>query len=66
MGIRRLEPIDGQRVNHAPAPRERGGLFSNDHAPRGHEGSLDTTTLVDHRRWLATPGITVITSAIPK
>jgi hypothetical protein len=30
------------------------------------DGALDTTTLIDNWRWLATPGITVITSAIPK
>ena len=30
------------------------------------DGILDTTTLIDNWKWLATPGITVITSAIPK
>ena len=30
------------------------------------DGILDTTTLIDDWKWLATPGITVITSAIPK
>jgi hypothetical protein len=30
------------------------------------DGALDTTTLIDNWKWLATPGITVITSSIPK
>ena len=30
------------------------------------DGVLDTTTLIDNWRWLATPGITVVTSPIPK
>jgi hypothetical protein len=30
------------------------------------DGILDTTTLIDNWRWLATPGITVVTSPIPK